>query len=103
MYEIKMPINCPCCKKTLKVSKFICDNCITVVKGDFDLPILVRLDPEDQEFVVEFLKASGSLKDMAKSYGVSYPTLRNRLDSVIEKIQSLEVDFNKNKEERNGN
>lgn len=96
MHEKKMPINCPCCKKILKVSKLICDNCKTVVKGKFDLSILARLNPEGQEFVVEFLKTSGSLKNMAKSYGVSYPTLRNRLDSVIVKIQSLEVGFNKN-------
>ncbi len=67
---------------------------MTVVKGNFDLSTLARLNPEDQEFVVEFLKDSGSLKNMAKSYGVSYPTLRNRLDSVIENIQSLEVGFN---------
>ena len=99
MYEKNMPIICPCCKKILKVSKLICDNCETVVKGNFDLSILARLNPEDQEFVVEFIKASGSLKDMAKSYGVSYPTLRNRLDSVIVKIQNLKVGFNNNKEE----
>ena len=86
-------------RRILKVSKLICDNCDTVVKGNFDFSILARLDPEDQEFVVEFLKASGSLKNMAKSYSISYPTLRNRLDSVIVKIQSLEIDFNKNKEE----
>ncbi len=99
MEEKKMPTNCPSCNKILKVSKFICNNCKTVVEGKFDLSLLARLNPEDQEFVIDFLKSSGSLKDMARSYGISYPTVRNLLDSVIEKIQSLEIDINKNKEE----
>ncbi len=47
---------------------------------------LLRLSPEDQSFVEAFVAESGSLKAMASRLGVSYPTVRNRLDDVIEKL-----------------
>lgn len=48
---------------------------------------LTRLDPEDLALITQFVLASGSLKDLAKAYGVSYPTIRNRLDGVIERLR----------------
>ncbi len=45
------------------------------------------LEAEDREFVLRFVLASGSLKDVAEAYGVSYPTLRARLDRLIERLQ----------------
>ena len=45
------------------------------------------LEAEDREFVLRFVLASGSLKDVADAYGVSYPTLRTRLDRLIERLQ----------------
>lgn len=52
--------------------------------------ILARLPQEEQQFVVEFIKASGSLKEIARRYGVSYPTVRNRLNELIEHLNRLE-------------
>ena len=49
-----------------------------------------QLDEEDLVFVKRFVLASGSLKEMAKQYGVSYPTVRLRLDRLIEKIKVYE-------------
>lgn len=49
------------------------------------------MSKEDQEFVLEFIKASGSLKEMAKIIGVSYPTVRNRLDEIIENLKKRET------------
>ncbi len=86
----KMPVHCPSCNQTLRANKFICGNCKTSVEGDYELSTLTKLYAEDQEFVIEFLKASGSLKIMAKNYGISYPTVRNKLDAVIEKIHEIE-------------
>ena len=60
------------------------------VLGGFDLPPLARLAPEDQTFVLCFLQTGGNLKHMAKLYGVSYPTLRNRLDALVEQLGPLE-------------
>ena len=50
---------------------------------------LSHLDEADQEFVIRFVLASGSLKDIAQGYGVSYPTIRARLDRVIGRLQEL--------------
>lgn len=46
-----------------------------------------NLEMEEQEFVKQFLLASGSLKHLAKQYGVSYPTVRVRVDKIIEKVK----------------
>lgn len=48
---------------------------------------MTQLDEEDVTFIKRFLLASGSLKEIAKEYGVSYPTVRLRLDRLIQKIQ----------------
>lgn len=54
----------------------------------YPLPPLASLSAEDQAFILEFVKASGSLKDMAALMKVSYPTVRNRLDEVISRLQA---------------
>lgn len=87
---MKFPVNCPSCENILKVSELSCDNCQTKVLGQFQLPILAQLSIEEQEFVLQFLKFSGSLKDMANKMGVSYPTVRNKLNDLIEKINGLD-------------
>ena len=51
---------------------------------------LFNLAPEEQEFIKKFVLASGSLKQLATQYGVSYPTVRLRLDKLIEKIKLSE-------------
>lgn len=85
----RLPLRCPACEAPLKVAKMVCDQCGTEVSGVFDLPVLTRLTEEEQRFMLEFVKASGSLKDMAKQMGVSYPTVRNYLDDLIEKLNNL--------------
>lgn len=56
----------------------------------YPLPPLASLVQEDQDFVLQFVKVSGSLKDMAQLLGVSYPTVRNRLDEIIERLKRQE-------------
>jgi len=51
---------------------------------------MANLDDEDVGFIKNFILASGSLKDTAAKYGVSYPTVRLRLDKVIQKINIAE-------------
>jgi len=50
-----------------------------------------RLEPEDLAFIKRFVMASGSLKAVAKAYGVSYPTIRSRLDRLISKLELIET------------
>ena len=64
-----------------------CAHCGTSVRGDYALPELSRLSMDDQAFILSFVRHSGSLKEMAKLYGVSYPTVRNRLDDLIAKLR----------------
>jgi hypothetical protein len=54
-------------------------------------PWFGELNDEDREFVRRFLLASGSLKDLAELYGVSYPTIRIRLDRLIEKVKAADA------------
>lgn len=62
------------------------------VGGEFDLPPLARLRYEDQVFVSEFVRRHGSIKDMEKAFGISYPTVKNRLNRIIQQLQLVEVE-----------
>ena len=86
----RLPTHCPSCAAVLQVARLDCTECDTAVLGSFELPPLARLAPEDQTFVFCFLQTGGNLKHMAKLYGVSYPTLRNRLDALVEQLGPLE-------------
>ena len=55
---------------------------------------MVSLEDEDIAFIKKFLQASGSLKEMARHYGVTYPTVRLRLDKLIQKIKIGEDEYN---------
>lgn len=55
---------------------------------------MINLDDEDVSFIKKFIIASGSLKDIANQYGVTYPTVRLRLDRLIQKIQIGEDNAN---------
>ena len=94
MQAPKLPAQCPSCGSGLRVKALHCNTCGTEVNGSFTMPVLLMLPSEDQEFVLSFLKASGSLKEMAKLMGRSYPSVRNRLDEVIQRVQELETPGN---------
>ena len=56
-----------------------------------DIPLwITELEPDELKFIRKFVLSSGSLKEVAQSYGVSYPTVRSRLNSVIDKIKISE-------------
>lgn len=61
------------------------------VEGEFELPSLARLRYEDQVFVSAFVRSHGSIKDMEKAFGVSYPTVKNRLNRITEQLGLVEV------------
>ncbi|MCF7885504.1 MAG: DUF2089 domain-containing protein, partial [Candidatus Marinimicrobia bacterium] len=76
-----------------------CPNCKTTVNGSFNLPLLTQLSEDEHAFILKFVKYSGSLKKMAKDMQLNYPTVRNILNDIIERIEKLKE---KNSEE-NGN
>ena len=86
----KLPLICPSCESMLQVKSLHCVHCATHVEGMYQLPLLARLSNDDQEFVIRFLKSSGSIKEMSSQMGLSYPTMRNMLDDLIGKVEQLE-------------
>jgi len=62
------------------------------IEGSFELPPLARLTLEDQIFVSAFMKCRGSIKSMEKFFGISYPTVKNRLSSIAGKLEFVEID-----------
>ena len=93
----RLPISCPSCQGRLSVKRLRCDHCETEVEGQYALPALASLTQEDQDFIVAFIKTSGSLKEMADLLKVSYPTVRNRLDEIIGKVKKSESNQEKTK------
>ena len=81
------------------MTKLACTSCGTHLDGQFEIPALLRLSSEDLAFVTAFVKASGSLKEMAKLTGASYPTVRNRLDELIGRIDEIERGVQKRRHE----
>ena len=61
------------------------------IEGQFELPPLGRLSAEDQIFIIAFIRSHGSIKDMEELYGVSYPTVKNRLKRITQLLEFVEV------------
>ena len=61
------------------------------IEGDFELPPLARLTAEEQVFVIAFVLGGGSIKEMEGLFGISYPTVKNRLKRLSEKLQLVEI------------
>jgi len=61
------------------------------IEGEFALPPLAQLSAEDQVFIMAFVGAHGSIKDMERLFGISYPTVKSRLDRLAGKLRMVEV------------
>jgi hypothetical protein len=62
------------------------------IEGIFDLPPLARIPAEDQVFVAAFVRCHGSIKEMEHLFGVSYPTIKNRLNRIGTQLPFAEVE-----------
>src|SRR5438067_12764611 len=84
------PINqdCPYCGTPMVVTRMGCDHCKTAVEAAFPMSRLGSLPVEHQKFIEMFVLAGGNLKEIAEQVGVSYPTIRSRLDKVIEQLRA---------------
>jgi hypothetical protein len=61
------------------------------IEGEFTLPPLAQLPAEDQVFVMAFVRAHGSIKEMERTFGISYPTVKNRLNRIASGFNMVEV------------
>lgn len=96
----KIITQCPSCDSlNLSVVKLECQDCKTKFEGSFDIPALLRLNESDLAFIFDFVKCSGSLKEMAAKQKVSYPTLRNRLNLIIKTIENLNIKLDLDRED----
>lgn len=84
-----MPITnlCPYCNEPMAVARMSCHGCHASVDASFPSPRLMNLPSEHQRFIEIFILAGGNLKLLAEQAGVSYPTVRSRLDKVIEALR----------------
>src|SRR5947207_12537700 len=62
------------------------------IEGQFGLPPLAQLSGEDQIFVAAFVRCHGSIKQMEKFFGVSYPTIKNRLNRIGQQLPLAEIE-----------
>ncbi|HEY7224855.1 MAG TPA: DUF2089 domain-containing protein [Micromonosporaceae bacterium] len=62
------------------------------IEGEFELPQLAQLSAEDQIFVTAFVRSHGSIKEMERIFGVSYPTIKGRLNRIAQSLDFLETE-----------
>lgn len=79
----KMLGKCPVCDTDLTVTRLHCSNCETEVSGEFDPCDFCRLDQDQEKLVAAFLKTRGNIREVERELGISYPTVRARLDDVL--------------------
>jgi hypothetical protein len=78
---------CPTCHdRSLTISEVICDACGTQVRSRYSPCPFCTLSEEEQTFLLLFVRSSGNLKDVEKTLGVSYPTVRAKLDYIIDRL-----------------
>jgi len=79
--------DCPYCSTPMVVTRMSCPRCQVAVEAAFAMSRLGTLPVEHQRFIEMFLLSGGNLKEIAEQVGVSYPTIRSRLDMVIEALR----------------
>ena len=73
---------CPECHQPLKISRMACAAFGVSMEGEFEVSPLAQLSLEDQTFVIAFVRSHGSIKRMESLFGISYPTVKNRLNAI---------------------
>ena len=91
--------DCPVCHKPLHITKLHCPACGTSIEGDFQAERLLALTPEQRSFVLSFLRNRGNIRELEKELGISYPTVRARLDQILAAL-GLEANPSKEKPAR---
>lgn len=78
-----LPNKCPLCSGSLEVTEASCLDCGIQIRGHFELAPYRNLDPEQLRFLETFLRCRGIIRDMETALGISYPTVRGRLDALL--------------------
>lgn len=78
--------HCPVCSETLKITKLHCSKCHTSIENEFELSKLAALSGDQLHFVEVFLACRGNIKEVEKELGISYPTVRGKLNEVVSSL-----------------
>ena len=74
---------CPVCTSELTITRLHCRSCGTALEGEFGVGRFGRLDREQMSLLESFLRSRGNLKERERELGISYPTVRGRVDSLV--------------------
>jgi len=81
-----IPVKCPSCGGTLTARRLECPGCAISLEGAFELPAMLKLTRDQMDFVEVFIKNRGVIRDVERELGVSYPTVRAKLDEVVQAL-----------------
>jgi hypothetical protein len=77
---------CPVCSSELAVTRLHCSSCGTTLEGDFSVGRFGRLSREQLTLLESFLRSRGNLRDMERELGISYPTVRSRVEQLVRSL-----------------
>lgn len=77
---------CPVCQGELSITRLHCRSCGTALEGEFGVGRFGRLEREQLAFLESFLRARGNLKELERELGISYPTVRGRLETLLRSL-----------------
>jgi len=83
---------CPVCEGELTISRLHCRSCGTALEGEFGVGRFGRLSKEQMALLESFLRSRGNLKEMERELGISYPTVRGRVDALVRALGLAEGD-----------
>jgi len=84
--NLRAPSTCPVCGGPYEITQLTCKKCHSELVGHFRGCEFCDLSEDDSRFVMIFLKCRGNIKDVEKEMGISYPTVRGKLDAVIKRL-----------------
>ncbi len=74
---------CPVCANELAITRLHCGSCGTTLEGDFSVGRFGRIDREQTALLESFLRSRGNLREMERELGISYPTIRARVEALV--------------------
>jgi hypothetical protein len=82
----KAPQACSVCGSGLEAVRLQCQACGTALEGHFEVSVFSKLTPEQHQFLLLFLRSRGNIKEVERALGLSYPTVRSRLDALLQTL-----------------
>jgi hypothetical protein len=82
----KVPSQCPTCQSRLTIRELGCQSCGTTIRGTWAATPFASLSEDQEAFLVLFVRSRGNLSEVERALGVSYPTVRAKLEEVIQAL-----------------